>query len=72
MRILDARATPKREIVTIECECGHVFSHPTSKWLVDCTCCGNGSSLRYLNAKGGQLVTVDKRPLGHDRGGGDT
>ena len=38
MKIVDARWTPRVNMLVIVCDCGHEFEHRADRWRVRCPC----------------------------------
>ncbi len=45
MRIVEAKWTPRVNVLTIECECGKLFDHRTDRWRAKCPKCGTVQDL---------------------------
>ncbi len=51
MEILDAKWTPKINILLIRCECGNIISHRADRWQVYCHKCQNKENLSLIRQK---------------------
>ena len=51
MKIIDATWTPKVNMLTIECACGHQWGHRSDRWRVWCAKCGATESLGVIRGR---------------------
>lgn len=51
MQIVDARWTPRINILTIRCSCNRLFKHRADRWTVRCPYCSCKCGLTKLRDK---------------------
>ena len=48
MKQVDARWTPKVNLLVVECDCGHIFQHRVDRWKMRCPQCNKTESINAL------------------------
>lgn len=48
MKIIDARWTPRVNMLMIECNCGNRFEHRADRWIVKCMNCMRQDHLQRM------------------------